>query len=632
MVNSPSFLRLNRMRILRKGSVAYDEQFHEGVNIIRGVNGSGKSTIADFIFFSLGGTFDKWKVVARQCDEVYVEVETPRGKVTLRREVVSAQEPVYVYFGGMSTACESEIEQWERFPTQRRSDRESFSQVMFRSLGIPEARSEGASNITIHQLLRLCYADQQTPAGRLFRFESFDTQSIREAVGDLICGIGDYEAFDLGLELRTLKAQLAEVEGKLKSLSDPLGISDTIDTPAHIQSQIRKLVSEREELTAQLNRIDEFVKPGEVQEYLSGREKERNRLISQKQRLQTLEDNISNIEFELREVNDYMALLAELKEKVVFAEATSETIGSIEFTRCPSCGRELEPNSESKCIVCSSPLDSEQEASKYNQIRFDLEIQMRESNQLVSAKETQLAEDKRKLRNLMRQHRKDLSDYGLKYSRGDGPREAFMGTRLNRLGRIDAEIEFKSRILETAEEIAHALEEKGKIKQEITASERRLTLIRRETNERRQLVLALISRLGADLLRSDLNRQEEFVEAPDLTVNFTNDSISVDGLVNFAESSNVILKNSALFALFLAACSDELFNHPRFLLIDNIEDKGMEELRSHLFQEAIVARSSETRMPNQVIFTTSMMNPELELDRYTIGPAYTSDQRALKLD
>ena len=180
MTTAPTHLRINRLRILQGGNVAYDEEFHEGVNIIRGQNGSGKSTIADFIFFVLGGEFDDWKEVARHCDEAQAEVETPRGKMTLRRRVMQSQEPMLVYFGSMAEAFASTIEGWERFPIRRQANRESFSQVMFRSMLIPEAQSEGAANITMHQLLRLCYSDQRTPASRLFRFELFDTQNIRE--------------------------------------------------------------------------------------------------------------------------------------------------------------------------------------------------------------------------------------------------------------------------------------------------------------------------------------------------------------------------------------------------------------------------------------------------------------------
>ena len=186
--------------------------------------------------------------------------------------------------------------------------------------------------------------------------------------------------------------------------------------------------------------------------------------------------------------------------------------------------------------------------------------------------------------------------------------------------------------LETAERIVAAVAEKSKLDEEIGEIERRLGSLRQEAAERRPLALSRISELGMGLLRSDLPRQSEFINASDLAVNFVNDSISVGGLVNFAESSNVILKNSAILALFLAACDDEQFNHPRFLLIDNIEDKGMEEERSHLFQRRIVERSTESRLPYQVIFTTSMMNPALELEDYTIGPAYTSECRSLRLD
>ena len=190
-----AFLALNRLRILRRGSAVYDQKFHKGVNIIRGENGSGKSTISDCIFFILGGEFDAWKVAASSCDEIQAEITTGSGILTITREIKgNKQTPPHVFFGNMEEAEKSALDKWESYPIRRHGGRESFSQIMFRSIGIPEAQSDGASNVTMHQILRLLYSDQRTPAPRLFRYESFDTRDIREAVGDLICGLSVYSA------------------------------------------------------------------------------------------------------------------------------------------------------------------------------------------------------------------------------------------------------------------------------------------------------------------------------------------------------------------------------------------------------------------------------------------------------
>ena len=74
-------LFLQRLRIVtHTGDVAYDERFHRGVNIIRGVNSSGKSTIVRFIFFVLGGYYTDFVPQAMKCRKVMAEVSI-RGTV-----------------------------------------------------------------------------------------------------------------------------------------------------------------------------------------------------------------------------------------------------------------------------------------------------------------------------------------------------------------------------------------------------------------------------------------------------------------------------------------------------------------------------------------------------------------------
>ncbi|WP_223217126.1 AAA family ATPase [Rhizobium cauense] len=144
----------------------YNEAFHTGVNVVRGDNSSGKSTIMNFIFFGLGGNLDRsaWSEHALKCDHVWLEVEFNGDPAVLRREIdVSSQSAMEIFGGRYGQALEAPIEAWHRYPYSRSTSQESFSQAIFRLLEMPDVAVEGTSNITIHQILRLLYADQLSP-------------------------------------------------------------------------------------------------------------------------------------------------------------------------------------------------------------------------------------------------------------------------------------------------------------------------------------------------------------------------------------------------------------------------------------------------------------------------------------
>ena len=626
------FLRLNRLRVMRGGKAAYDQFFHEGVNIIRGKNGSGKSTISDFIFFVLGGEFEDWKEAASLCDEVQAEIETSKGKITLKRSTSSKTSPVQVFFGSWEKAQGYALDGWQSFPLRRQASNESFTQVLFRALNIPEAKSDGASNITIHQLLRLCYADQRTPPGRLFRFEPFDTQNIREAVGDLICGISGYEIYEANLKLRELDKEFAQVSNKLSGLLKALPPDDALRSSMSINLAINDLNAEREKLEKEIDEVDSNVKSDETKEYLKERRVAQDEVIKQREKIQAIENKIKKIEYELIEIKEYQSYLRNLIEKLDFSEMSLSYIGAIDFVYCPACGKELTDNVlENHCGLCKSQVDSEDERSRYSQIRVDLEIQLRETKQLLSQKTSEISDAKKEYRSLSTTHQSTLSAFKSKYSGDKGPREAYLAERISRVGHINAEVIFLTRSLGIAGEVDSLIKQKNNIQSEINSLKDRKGALERQAGRRRAMALSKISDITVSLLKADFKRQEEFEDSTHVEINFENDAISVDGKANFAESSNVFLKNAAVLSLFLASGTDTKFFHPRFLLMDNIEDKGMEQERSHLFQRLIVERATEIKIPYQVIFTTSMMNPELELDDYVIGPAYTREEKSLKI-
>lgn len=629
---SYSQFQLKRLRVMQGGNPVYDQGFHTGVNIIRGENGSGKSTIADFIFYVLGGEFDNWKSVAANCDEVQAEIGTVSGTLTVKRTIDKAQTPAMVFFGTFDEASGQGLDGWQSYPIRRTAGgSESFSQIMFRAAGIPEAQSQGAANITMNQLLRLVYADQRTPASFLFRYESFDTGEIREAVGDLVCGIRGYASYEIELELRKLTKQFDELDAQYKALLKSLPQEEVLARVESVDRRRKELEAEYSQVSEEITNVDEIIDVEEVEGFLNGRRKAAADIRKVRERIAELEHQIHTNDLEVADLSNFISHLDELSEKLPKAKKSSEIIGSIEFTHCPACLTPLNGTSDpGHCVLCGSETDPEQERSRYLHIKLDLDIQIRESRQLLLDKETGTANARKELRLLRSKHQRQLSEFTVRYEISNGPRESFVAKRYQRLGQIDRELTELSRLRERVSELEEVSGRKAAVQAEINKKKDRQKALDAASARRRRIALTHVSEKAKTFLRQDLNRQDEFRHADSVKVNFRDNSMLVDGVLNFAESSNVIVKNSVILALFAAATEDEEFLHPRFLLMDNVEDKGMEDKRSHNFQNIIVQVSESAKLEHQIIFTTSTINPELDGDDLTIGPRYTHRQRTLK--
>jgi len=179
-------LEVVSLTVFRRGHRVFDEKFHTGLNIIRGENSSGKSTIMDFIFYGLGGDLldHQWRESALVCDTVMMGVKLNGKEITLQRDIEKkSSQPMKLFFGPASEAVQNSSEGWERY-SFRRGNSESFSQVMFRLLGLPEVQyGEANTKITVNQILRLLYSDQLSSVEKLFRNQPFDDAITRQTVG-----------------------------------------------------------------------------------------------------------------------------------------------------------------------------------------------------------------------------------------------------------------------------------------------------------------------------------------------------------------------------------------------------------------------------------------------------------------
>src|SRR5690606_16743408 len=128
--------------------------------------------------------FNNWTTEALKCRDVIGEVEINGAIITLKRHInQNGAQPMSIFWNSYEESRTDSIN-WKTYPYKQNtsSNTVSFTNVLFNALSFPEVKSDSDSNITIHQILRLLYIDQDTPTPNLFRFERFDLPLTRQAI------------------------------------------------------------------------------------------------------------------------------------------------------------------------------------------------------------------------------------------------------------------------------------------------------------------------------------------------------------------------------------------------------------------------------------------------------------------
>lgn len=631
-------LQLRHLSIHADGKTAYSETFSNGVNIIHGDNGSGKSTIADFIFFALGGELRSWKTHAGHCDFVVAEVQLGQSTLTLKREVSEiAGRPMHIYFGPYDEAMAAGPAAWNILPYKRPSSGLSFSQVLFRSMGIPEAVSTGDSNITMHQILRLLYGDQMTPIQRIFRQENFDTWQMRQAVGYFVCGVGGHELHELQLQLRSESAKHEQASQELRSLMVVAGSYGDKILIEQLESVIEKLANDRLEALAKLDDLLNRDDSAEVAAMATAATKTRMRELQRaKGEVADLEDRTAILEYEIQDSARFMEYLEQSLSEFDDAAATFFSLGHLRFEFCPSCFTPVTAQHTSgpgHCQLCGSEISVATGGERKLAAKLDLEMQLKESRALAASRVKDLESLKGALRSAqVRLRMASQAAESLRHHTGT-KRDTAVAELSRKLGYLESELALLERRVELSKEIARLSTTKEALNAEISRLKTRIAATEAAQDKRKRSAFTTVADAVIRMLKQDLQSQSDFFPVESMSFSFAEDWIAVNGDKNVSRSASgmVILKNSFLVGLYLAALQDQAFLLPRFMLLDNIEDKGMVRDRSWNFQRVTVQEASKFTAPHQLIFTTSMLAPELEKSGLVIGRKFTRDEPSLKL-
>jgi DNA repair exonuclease SbcCD ATPase subunit len=637
-------LFLNRLLIYtNEGKVAYDELFHRGVNIIRGDNSSGKSTITHFIFFVLGGAFNDWVPEAKKCSVVYAEVEMNGATLTLKREIVIPETKegnqkindkicISFFWGALLEGLNPPIDKhWQKFEYNTIESKKSFSNVIFENLDLPIVK--GDNNITFHQILRLLYIDQDSPTSSLFLYEQFDSQITRETVSDLLLGVYNQELYDKKKRSVVAEKEFENVKRELKIteqfFSDPLTLN-----PSHLLAKIenkqKEIYFKEEEIIAIKSKSKQVLYEEKTQlEFQILNDKS----IHQRKTVNNLEEEIKTLSYEIEDSEFFIDTLLSKIKALKNSIQTRDFLGKFPLEYCPECLTKLKPNENHlTCKLCKEPIDEsygviqarkmEQEISfQINESKSILELNKRKFIELSSTYNSEII-NLHQIQNQVNAALKDVKSIN----------EEVIERLYSDKGFIEGEILQLRTLLENAELYEQLFAKKVELEKETKNLKSFIWNSEQKQAKLKESINLEIKKEGVYLLNNDTERQDAFKNADEFFIDYSNNIAFLSNkYAKYSASSNFYLKVSARFAIFLASLSIKEMRFPRFIFADNMEDKGIELGRAQNFQKILIERV--TQFPSnsyQMIYTTSFITKELRDSPLCVGEFYTKDNPSLK--
>ena len=622
-------LIISRLLIMKSGGAIYDEAFHHGLNVIRGKNSSGKTTIARAIVYSLGAEIKDW-TTELLCDFVIVEVIINDQCVTLRRPISDERSShMEIFWGKYDEARDTSTATWEKYPYSTYKNKSGFSKVLFQALGLPEVKGYQESNLTMHQMLRLMYGDQSSPANRILGTEDFDSTITREAIGDLLCGIYSDDLFNSRVELGKTDKELNACISQIKSLYQFLGTQSSDIKSVDIDSEVKNSELRLEELQIIIeNKKEEGYLQDDDPKNIEIKKKlkfTKNKIYSSSERVNALDFDISDSEFFVSALSDKLKCLDD-------SISIAGVINSFSYKNCPACFTDLSiiERTSSQCGLCGSNLHAESSEINLHKIRNELALQLMESNSLLEVKN----EERSTLNNEMNFLKKDLRvlerDYRDVATDIATEHQKVLQKCYREVGYLERSIEDLMRSKEIIEQIKNITDERDRLYSKAGELRNFIDSKKLELEVKRVKIAAEISAETVKILHQDLDRQDQFSSAEHVNFDFGSNSLSVNNETTFSESSTVFLKNAFLLAILAASAKDKLLRFPRFLLLDGIENGGMEQERSYNLQRVILGLSDSLTVDHQIIITTAEIAPDIEGSAATVGDFYSRENKSLK--
>ena len=632
-----AFLAIRRVKYDGNKYLYQSPALTNGLNVLEGENGTGKSTFANLIYFGLGGKVESFLA---EKSERHTEVTGDSNNFV--ELLVSIDDKTYTLkrlIGTNDIAILGEDVSIVLPVTRRDSSQTVFSDWLLNTLGIePVLINYGlhSGKLNITDFMRLVYHDQAPDPSGIFKAvdkESYVTDSrvFREAIFEILIGKSFqdyYSALAAHRDAERNRAAVAKTLEQFNEMANELLIDTQEMNTVFIDKSLRefrdqesKLLDYRRELTkappSKIPGVDLVAWQRDLlalQIRLSGFSRTEAALLEESSRLEELKGELVAEATQLR--------------KMMFA---NEELSLFSQNTCPYCLKEVE-RVPHRCICGNEVADGDYEKFFYNSAEYLTILKSRQKNveTIETAAHAVLDE--------------------LEAVRADKATNELEAIRIEKMihdAVQDSDTKINLQRFEEAEEMLSSVrEEIGKYEQrrELVARgeklQQQLTAATNTLESNRYKVEQLEAAAQADMHSKRITFSKIYNEMMRNTLKDCQ-SASINEsympIINggqYSEASAAVPRRLLYFATMLEmSLTDETVKFPRFLLIDTPETSGIdaENLNAALSRVVeVIAKGKVIGRECQVILTTGLDKYPLEAGATLLGTMKKDGERLLR--
>ncbi len=414
-------------------------------------------------------------------------------------------------------------------------------------------------------------------------------------------GIDDFQLHKLKLKLGEKEKLFSQYEGELKQIYKIFGSSEMDVNIKSIQLDKKKLEDEQKAIAAKIDMLYAADTKAATKEANKQFNEIKNQLSDLKKQAFSLEQERDTLVFDIEDSKEFIQSLNIRLDALNASTEVTKELGSIDFSYCPCCLQVLSDSVDAKkCDLCKSDIKDDGRSLGYLKMRNEIAFQKKESENILNRKETRLSEVGIQIQKTKAAQTQIERKHG-NFVNSINPIEAQVKNYISRQGYIDRAIQDSLEKEKLGQKVEEIRQSKASLNSEISILKDDIEAANKLREKNRSAVYTAINDLTMQLIKNDPSKELAGVDR--ISFDFGKDDVVAVGKGSPAASTGTYLKNSFFFALFLVSLNNKFVRYPRFILMDNIEDSGLETDRVQQFHRDIIERSEATDTVHQIIFT-----------------------------